>query len=56
MHVTDVSLLRQLEALAANSGVPVNHIVEYACYQYLMELIRDVPNIVHAVPELRTLA
>ncbi len=52
MHITDVNLLTQLTALADHDGVPVAHYVEFACYQYLMELVQANPNIVHAVPEL----
>jgi hypothetical protein len=52
INITDVGLIRQLTALADNDNAAVAHVVEYACYRYLLELVNDCPNIVHAVPEL----
>jgi hypothetical protein len=56
VDITDVGLIAQLTALADHDNAPVSHVVAYALYRYLFDLVNDVPNIVHQIPELRTLA
>jgi hypothetical protein len=54
IDITDVDLIAQLTALADHDHAPVSHVVEYAVYRYLTDLTESAPNIVHAVPELRS--